>query len=178
MIGIYCIENTVTGSLYIGSSVNIERRWRSHRHSLARGRHHSRYLQRAWHKYGPEAFDFVIICCCAPRELLLFEQHWLDWQRPVYNSCPAAGSPRGVRRPHTPAHRAKLAAANRKRALPVRALLCPDGSLYLEYPSISDAARMVGGGIGNIWTALRNAKLTAYGYRWIYAPQPSRTPQD
>lgn len=41
MIGIYEIVNTVDGSVYIGSSVNIDMRFIIHRGALRRGNHQS-----------------------------------------------------------------------------------------------------------------------------------------
>lgn len=39
--GIYSILNIKTNKMYIGSAVNIGRRWARHRHMLRHGAHHS-----------------------------------------------------------------------------------------------------------------------------------------
>lgn len=59
--GIYTITNNQTGTVYVGQAVNIRRRWESHRHYLTNGNHRNCYLQRAWTKYGPEAFEFNVV---------------------------------------------------------------------------------------------------------------------
>lgn len=58
--GIYQILCKPTGKVYIGSAVWIAKRKRHHREALLAGKHHSQYLQKAWDKYGPEAFEFSI----------------------------------------------------------------------------------------------------------------------
>lgn len=45
--GVYQILNIVNNKRYIGSSVDIPKRWREHLHSLRQNVHCSRYLQRA-----------------------------------------------------------------------------------------------------------------------------------
>jgi group I intron endonuclease len=68
--GIYSITHKESGRKYIGSSVDIARRWNSHRSSLNRGVHENAYLQNAWNKYGSEAFLFEVIEIGVPAELL------------------------------------------------------------------------------------------------------------
>lgn len=64
---------------------------------LKRGDHHSRPLQRAWGKYGPENFVFEIIESISDRGLLISrEQAAFDALRPEYNACKVAGSTVGV----------------------------------------------------------------------------------
>jgi len=58
--GVYTLTNTVSGTTYIGRSVEIRRRWNLHRSQLNRGCHDNRYLQHAWNKYGEEAFAFSV----------------------------------------------------------------------------------------------------------------------
>lgn len=48
MIGVYSITNTKTGKMYIGSSKNIETRWKQHLKMLNNGTHHSAKLQRSY----------------------------------------------------------------------------------------------------------------------------------
>ena len=82
--GIYKIENLVNGKVYIGSSINIYRRWEEHKTALRHNRHHSYKLQRAWNKHGEQNFKFEItkIFKGKIKELRELEQNYLD----VYKS--------------------------------------------------------------------------------------------
>lgn len=68
---IYAIRNRVNGHAYIGSTKGYKSRWHSHRSSLRRKTHHSFVLQRAWDKYGEDAFEFKVLLVC-PLELRVF----------------------------------------------------------------------------------------------------------
>ncbi|MCB0128727.1 MAG: GIY-YIG nuclease family protein, partial [Caldilineaceae bacterium] len=48
--GIYKIVNRTNNQYYLGSSVNIEKRYTQHISDLRGNRHHSLYLQRAYRK--------------------------------------------------------------------------------------------------------------------------------
>lgn len=52
--GIYEIRNTINGHCYIGSAVNIQKRWNNHKHELLNHKHHSIHLQNDWDRYGFE----------------------------------------------------------------------------------------------------------------------------
>jgi group I intron endonuclease len=129
--GIYEIRHDLSGRVYVGSAVSIPHRWREHKRSLNRNRHHSQKLQRAWNKYGAEAFSFSVIEeVDASENLLAREQHWLDATdaaRTGFNMTPTAGSLLGHRfsdetkkrmseaaKGHikSPEHRAALSAVN------------------------------------------------------------------
>lgn len=75
--GVYQIVCRRTGHRYIGSSVRIERRWGRHREELNKGTHHNGWLQRAWVKYGKEAFDFEILEVCGVNRVER-EQFYMD----------------------------------------------------------------------------------------------------
>jgi group I intron endonuclease len=64
MIGVYMIKNTINGKIYIGCSINVERRLNAHRYYLIRGNHPNLHLQQSWNKYGKEAFIFELIEEC------------------------------------------------------------------------------------------------------------------
>lgn len=91
--GIYAIIHKESGKLYIGSSNRIKDRWSEHRVMLRENRHHSILLQRAWNKYGEEAFEFKILeVGIAKEDLKDKEQHWMDFYRSYdpqfgYNIC-------------------------------------------------------------------------------------------
>lgn len=107
-IGIYQIIHRASGRRYVGQAQNIEARWSQHRRHLDAGKHHSKFLQRCWTKYGAEAFEFSVIEVCYLSDLDVAEQRHLD-QLPAFNTSPTAGSARGVK--HTAETRAKVSAA-------------------------------------------------------------------
>lgn len=84
--GIYKITNTITNCSYIGSSVNIDRRFRQHRHSLKHNKHVNTYLQNSWNKYGENVFIFEIIEIVVDfNNLLKREQYHIDICNFKYN---------------------------------------------------------------------------------------------
>jgi len=96
--GVYQIRNTVNDKRYIGGTItSFERRWYTHRTTLESGDHHCIALQRAWNKYGADAFAFEVIEEVSNEDVLSREQYWMDYYRPsgIYNSLPEAGSRRG-----------------------------------------------------------------------------------
>lgn len=110
--GIYEIICNATEAFYIGSSVNIEQRWRRHREDLRAGKHHSPYLQRAWKTHGPDAFDWRIMEKVPdPANLRAREREWLKI-RPAYN---ALRTREGVVQ-HSAESRARMTAAQLARA--------------------------------------------------------------
>jgi len=102
--GIYKILNTVNGKFYVGSAVNIWKRWNLHLHYLRHGKHHSRHFQRAFVKYGEPAFQLEVLETVLPMRsaLLEREQFYLDTLKPFrnsgYNVCRKADSALGVKR--------------------------------------------------------------------------------
>lgn len=81
--GVYSITNKKNGKRYIGSAININKRWNEHRHLLRNGIHHSLHLQSAWNKYGESMFSFDVLVTCSPDDLISHEQFWID----AFNAC-------------------------------------------------------------------------------------------
>jgi len=108
--GVYYIL-APSGHRYIGSSVDIQRRFRTHRAGLRTGKHSNKALQSAWNKYGAD-LAFVIAEECAPdtETLLATEQRHIDSFdfRRLYNGNPIAGSTKGAPRNFTARHRENL----------------------------------------------------------------------
>ncbi len=73
MLGIYEIVNLADGkaTAYVGSSLNIKKRWGEHVRLLRKGQHDNARLQNAWNKYGEGAFSFCVLEQVADREGLL-----------------------------------------------------------------------------------------------------------
>lgn len=101
--GIYLIACRSSDKCYVGSAINIYRRWLSHHlPDLRRGRHCNRYLQNAWKKHGEACFSVRVLELCDKPDLVQREQHWIDILRTAdnrhgYNLCPLAGSSLGAR---------------------------------------------------------------------------------
>lgn len=95
--GIYCMTNSVNGKVYVGQSINVERRIRAHRYRLASGVYRGNiHLQRAWSKYGAANFCFSLLEACVPESLEARERHWiraLDSMRSGYNKSPGGAAP-------------------------------------------------------------------------------------
>lgn len=82
-IGIYRILNIDNNKNYIGSSVNIESRWKQHINSLKAGKHRNKYLQRSFKEHGIDKFSFSIIETTTKKKLLEREKYWMNF----YKSC-------------------------------------------------------------------------------------------
>lgn len=173
-IGIYKIENKTTGKLYIGSSLDIRKRWIRHLWDLENNKHHSIILQRAWNKYGKDDFVFEVIEECNIDNLLILEQKYLDEYLPIYNICPNAGNSYG--------RKDSMETRLKKRKIALELNLKPplapkksvkainDNGEIIEFESISNACIFVGKDssfASSISRAIKR-KIKAYGYRWEY----------
>ena len=89
-MGIYSITNTVNGKVYIGSSVNIEKRWKHHLYCLRRGKDSP--IKSDWKIYDESSFRWEIIATCDPENIIALEQHYIDTLHPEYNRAATAYS--------------------------------------------------------------------------------------
>jgi group I intron endonuclease len=76
--GIYSIENSINGKSYIGSSINIKRRWYRHLSMLRKNVHDNHYLQNAYNKYGEQSFKFKVLELVLPCKIKQKEQSYLN----------------------------------------------------------------------------------------------------
>lgn len=114
--GIYAIENTVNGKMYVGSAANLKSRKNSHSSLLRKGTHTNEKLQRSYNKHGEEAFKTRTLLVCRREDLLFYEQLAIDKFNAVkggYNIAPIAGSSLGVKR--TPEAKANYGAVSKAR---------------------------------------------------------------
>ena len=80
MIGIYKIICEGNGSIYIGSSSNIKKRWSSHRNKIKKVNHNPK-INNCITKYGKNVFSFSIIELCLVENLIEREQFWADYYK-------------------------------------------------------------------------------------------------
>lgn len=89
---IYCIVSKIDGKKYIGSAINFRIRKVRHLSELRCKRHHSKYLQNSFDKYGEDNFYFEILEEVLEKEKLIeTEQKWIDILKPEYNMNLIAG---------------------------------------------------------------------------------------
>lgn len=186
--GVYEIRNTLNNKRYIGSSINIYRRWRDHKRMLNLNVHPNKHLQAAWNKYGEKHFVFKILETCEPiKDTILFlEQKYLDL-KPEYNNSPTAGSNLGWKpneefrarcrermkgKMNIPKEIVKLGIhkATEVKKKPVLQYT-KDGNFIAEYSSQKEAALLVFGNERyhkSISGCCRGNRKEAKGYIWRY----------
>jgi group I intron endonuclease len=101
--GIYILKSISTGKVYVGSSIDVNRRWGEHFVMLTHNRHDNNHLQNCWNKYGYSDFIWKVVKFCDEKNLLQLEQKVIDYckvkygWRMMFNCNPVAGSRLGSR---------------------------------------------------------------------------------
>lgn len=87
--GIYGIFNTVNNKVLIGSSGDIEGRWKRHISNANRKAHCNSHFQASWTKYGKDFFEFKIIEECVKDSKILIkrEDYWMLHYNSLDSSC-------------------------------------------------------------------------------------------
>lgn len=83
---VYVIVNVSSGRKYVGSTKDVERRFKDHVTLLSRGLHHCRHLQRAWDIHGKDYFEFKLVEIVDVDRLTEREQFHLSAASLVYNA--------------------------------------------------------------------------------------------
>ena len=97
--GVYSIENTKNGLVYVGQSANIKTRWQEHVRTLKANKHPNRRLQADWNEHGESAFKFSIIEKCTYDQLANRERHYIKrYTGYCYNST-KRNAPKAQTRP-------------------------------------------------------------------------------
>lgn len=98
---VYALSFLGSEKAYIGSSVNLRGRLKSHLFLLRRGRHHSIALQRSADKYGCENLTLQILEVVPDKsDLIAVEQVWIDaYEGRRLNCSPSAQSRLGAKMP-------------------------------------------------------------------------------
>lgn len=96
--GIYRWTNTITGTTYVGSAVNLTRRLRDYfsikflKKEILKNKS---LIYRALLKYGYSNFKLEILEYCDKTSTISREQYFIDSLKPDYNLCLKAGSSLG-----------------------------------------------------------------------------------
>lgn len=77
-VGIYKITNLKNNKIYVGSSLNLEKRYYKHLNSLRRNKHFNIHLQRSFNINGEESFEFSIIEECDDKILVEREEYYIE----------------------------------------------------------------------------------------------------
>lgn len=73
--GVYCVIHRASGMCYIGSTLDLKRRRLDHLFRAKKG--NGSFFQRALCEFGPDAFDFEVLCYCSKDRLLEREQFYI-----------------------------------------------------------------------------------------------------
>ena len=93
--GVYRFTNLANGKSYVGSSVNLSRRFYTYYNVNHLVKQISSLICRALLKYGYSNFSLVIFEYCKPTYSVKREQHYLDLLKPPDNVLKTAGSSLG-----------------------------------------------------------------------------------
>lgn len=77
--GIYTITNVVNGRVYVGSAIDINKRWSTHKSNLKNNKRNNKYLQEDYNNQSVNDFVYEIVEECLQRDLLVKEKKWKDF---------------------------------------------------------------------------------------------------
>lgn len=193
MIGIYIIKNKITQQVYVGQSVNFNKRKSRHLKNL-RDRNYKEHnkLYPAMIKYGVENFQFVFIEECLKEHLEDREKYWIDYYDSINNGYNLSnGSAGGLKYwkgkkrdiktkikisqklkgiPLAEETKRKIGESNKKSMIGnkngCKRVLCVE--LNKEFENIKSAAEYIGVNPSNISKCLKGVQKTAGKYTWKY----------
>lgn len=182
MTAIYMITCKSNNKIYIGSSINISKRWKEHINDLKSNRHRSKYLQNCYNKYGEDSLKFEVIHECISdkkEDILRDEQFYIDTLNPEFNTLKIAGSSLGYK--PTEESRKKMSEAQKGKKhseehIQKRANACKkpiiqyslDNVFIKEWMSIKDAGINLGIHEYSIGQCCKGKRKTAGGFKWKY----------
>lgn len=87
MIGIYKITNKINNLVYVGQSINVEKRWNAHkkRPFNKKSKDFDIPLYKDIREYGLSNFNFELIEECPEEELNEKEQYWIQYYNSFFN---------------------------------------------------------------------------------------------
>jgi len=183
--GVYKIENLINGKVYIGSSIDIYKRWKYHISDFKANRHCNKYFQSAWNKYGKNNFEFSIVEKIDDENILFErEQYWLDLLNPFgengYNLCKTTNSysfgyklsdeskEKIKNRIFSEKHRQRMSDNSPNKIKIVQLSL--DGELIKIWDSLTEACENLNANKTTVSACLRKIgkRLSAKNFIWMY----------
>lgn len=161
--GIYMILNITNRKMYIGSSVDISNRWKTHQSDLMRNKHCNFHLQKAFDKYGKENFQFSILELCDKNQLQEREGHWCTIfnthnKSKGYNLAAVRNGPSSEEFKKLQSSRAK----NKKRVW----LTDRQGNILNVFESIRQASTILGTSVDHT-QSLTNGKVKIFNKQFL-----------
>lgn len=130
LTGIYKIQSKIKPErVYIGSAVDIYKRWMGHLSALRHNKHGNSRMQNHFNKYGESDLQLSVLVECMKCKLIEEEQKFIDLENPFFNICLKAGSPLGVK--HTPESRKNMSLAHKGYIMPQSQKEVLDSKTYL-----------------------------------------------
>lgn len=193
--GIYSIRTSVNNRIYVGSSINLWKRYKQHKNDLKTSIHHNVKLQRHVHKFGIDSLLFEIIEFCDKEILIEREQYWIDYHKAYdiltgFNINLKAESSIGVKRSDEYKKNVSIRVTGtkwskeNKRNLQLSRLGNPgnvlpvlqytlDGEFVREWASTRSAYKSFGKNKSScIANNLSGMSLSAHGYFWTSKNKP------
>jgi hypothetical protein len=148
MMGIYLIRNIINDKMYIGQSIDIERRWSEHKNDYIRKNKYPLY--KAFKKYGLDNFDFTILEFVKEKDNLTDrETFWYDKLIPEYN----------------------LAIPNESGSQNYKSVYMvslDDNSIINKFKSIREATKFLNLNNSHISQVCNGERNQAHGYGWSF----------
>lgn len=79
--GVYLIQNSIDGRVYVGATKELRRRFSQHLRLLKQGKHPNPGLQSLFNLHGLSTLDFRLIELCSPDLLRQRETHFIDFHQ-------------------------------------------------------------------------------------------------
>lgn len=87
--GVYAIHSS-DGRVYIGSSVDVMKRWSEHKCRLRNNKHDNKILTNLVHDNGIESLQLKLLLRCSRENLRFYEQLAIDAFKPALNVLPTS----------------------------------------------------------------------------------------
>lgn len=165
------IKNLINGKVYIGSSIDIYRRWVRHRGDLRHKKHSNKYLQRSFNKYGEENFKLHIVEILKEFNDLVLkqkEQYWIEFYKSYIEQFGYNLSlvPKGIENNET--YNKCIEIFRKSQSCRSILQIDLDGKVIKQWDSINQASKILNIKDTKIIGCLKHKRKTYKNFIWIY----------